>query len=614
MRRRSPRHTLPIETLEARQLCSATTLRVASYNIEDDIDGYTAPRPGLTAVLEAVGADTIGSTARPVDVLALTETTSNAATVAPIVTALNAYYGSGTYAASSLQLSESGGDAADGNGPSALVYDTKTVQLLASVGLSGTLGSASGVYRQVGRYELEAVGSSSPFYVYVDHYKSGTGTTNAKYRGEEAAVVRADEATLPSTARVIYAGDFNTNADGEALFTTLMGAGQGQAFDALDPTGGVGNVEQGVGTYTESATGLEYRDDYEMVTSNVLGDATGLELVGGTEQAFGNNGSVAAGASVASASNTALPGLSNRSTVLTDLTTASDHLPVVADYTVPLTTTTATAVQLAGTTYGTPGSYANGGNTIAKATDGSLSSYFDSPAATGSAVGIDLGSAQTVTQIKFAPRGGYALRMVGGVFQASNDINFTSGVVTVHTVSATPASGSLTTVTPSTMTAYRYWRYVGPANGYCNIAEFELFGAGSAVTQRTGTTIGTAGSYANSGNTIDKATDGNLSTFYDGVAADGDWVGLDLGSAESVTQIEFAPRSGYASRMVGGVFQASTTADFSSGVVNLYTVTATPTTGRLTTVTLASAVSYRYYRYLSPNGGYGNVAEVQFFG
>ena len=33
----------------------------------------------------------------------------------------------------------------------------------------------------------------------------------------------------------------------------------------------------------------------------------------------------------------------------------------------------------------------------------------------------------------------------------------------------------LTTVAPSTSAAYEYWRYIGPANGYCNIAEFELF-------------------------------------------------------------------------------------------------------------------------------------------
>ena len=65
--------------------------------------------------------------------------------------------------------------------------------------------------------------------------------------------------------------------------------------------------------------------------------------------------------------------------------------------------------------------------------------------------------------------------------------------------------------------------------------------------------------------------------------------------------------------MVGGVFQASTSADFSSGVTTLYTVTAAPTSGSLTTVTLASPVTARYVRYLSPNGSEGNVAEVQFF-
>ena len=64
--------------------------------------------------------------------------------------------------------------------------------------------------------------------------------------------------------------------------------------------------------------------------------------------------------------------------------------------------------------------------------------------------------------------------MTGGVFQASNSANF-SGAVTVYTVTGTPASGSLTTVSPSTSTAYRYWRYLGPKGASCNIAEFQLF-------------------------------------------------------------------------------------------------------------------------------------------
>ena len=141
-----------------------------------------------------------------------------------------------------------------------------------------------------------------------------------------------------------------------------------------------------------------------------------------------------------------------------------------------VTSTAPPAARLTGTTIGTAGSYHNSGNTAAKATDGSLSTYFDAAAASGAFVGYDLGSAKAVTQVKFAPRAGYAGRMVGGVFQASNSATFSSGVVTVYTVGTAPADGSLTTVTPSTGTAYRYWRYVGPANGYCDLAEFELFG------------------------------------------------------------------------------------------------------------------------------------------
>jgi len=77
----------------------------------------------------------------------------------------------------------------------------------------------------------------------------------------------------------------------------------------------------------------------------------------------------------------------------------------------------------------------------------------------------------------------------------------------------------------------------------------------------TGTAIGTAGSYQNQGNTIANVFDGDPSTFFDAPTASGSWVGLDLGSAQVVTQVEFAPRdsdwSGFAQRMVGGEIQAS---------------------------------------------------------
>src|SRR3954463_4516525 len=75
-------------------------LRVATYNIEADIGGFTTPRPGLQTVLEGIGAETVNGFARPLDILTLGETTSNATTVQPIVNSLNTTYGAGTYAMS----------------------------------------------------------------------------------------------------------------------------------------------------------------------------------------------------------------------------------------------------------------------------------------------------------------------------------------------------------------------------------------------------------------------------------------------------------------------------------------------------------------------------------
>ncbi len=129
----------------------------------------------------------------------------------------------------------------------------------------------------------------------------------------------------------------------------------------------------------------------------------------------------------------------------------------------------------------------------------------------------------------------------------------------------------------------------------------------------TGTVIGTPGSYQNDGDTAAKAFDGDGNTFFDAPAGTA-WVGLDLGAARSVTQVQLVPRAGYAGRMVGGTFQASNTADFSSGVTTLYTVKAVPAAGRFTAAAVTAAGSFRYVRYLSPAGGHGNVAELAFAG
>ncbi|EEF57830.1 LamG-like jellyroll fold domain-containing protein [Pedosphaera parvula] len=130
----------------------------------------------------------------------------------------------------------------------------------------------------------------------------------------------------------------------------------------------------------------------------------------------------------------------------------------------------------------------------------------------------------------------------------------------------------------------------------------------------TGTIIGTSGSWNNSGNTKEKAMDGSLTTFFDAPTGNGDWVGLDLGTNVSkvISQVRYCPRSSNEARMVGGKFQGANAADF-SGAVDLYTITAQPVTGTLTTQSISVTNAFRYVRYLSPDGGFGNVAEVQFY-
>ncbi|MGI5869057.1 MAG: hypothetical protein ACOX9C_06415 [Kiritimatiellia bacterium] len=123
------------------------------------------------------------------------------------------------------------------------------------------------------------------------------------------------------------------------------------------------------------------------------------------------------------------------------------------------------------------------------------------------------------------------------------------------------------------------------------------------------TIIGTPGSFGDHDNTIQKVFDGNLATIFDAPVATGAWVGLDYGTARVFTQIQFAPSPYHPARMIGGVFQGANTADFSDAAT-LFTVTNTPTTGSMTTQNIDNATPFRYVRYLGPEHGFCNIAEM----
>ena len=150
-----------------------------------------------------------------------------------------------------------------------------------------------------------------------------------------------------------------------------------------------------------------------------------------------------------------------------------------------------------------------------------------------------------------------------------------------------------------------------PGNG--DFVGIDQGGAAGSYTKLTGTEFGTPGSYNNSGSDFTQVFDGNFSTYFDApYPGNGDFVGLDLGAgnAAAVTRIGYAPRPGYESRMVGGVFQGS--AD-NAAWTTLYTVTSAPAAGALTQATaISSTAPFRYLRYLAPDGSYGNIAELEF--
>jgi hypothetical protein len=350
----------------------------------------------------------------------------------------------------------------------------------------------------------------------------------------------------------------------------------------------------------------QFAAGYKLQTgSPMIGAGIDLSTVGITNAAtdfFGN--AVAA----------KLVGASSATTVIVTPTPTPTPSPSPSPTPTPPPVVTPTAA-ISGTPIGTTGSFANLGNTIAKVFDGDITTFFDAPVGTGDWVGLDIGTAQAVSKITYAPRPSLASRMVGGVFQGSNDPTFATGVETVYTVTTVPPYALVTANVTSTY-GYRYWRYFGPAGGYCNISEMQLTANPTQPSplivpaNLTGTIIGTVGAWSNQGNTIQKAF--TATGFFDGPDASGDWLGMDFGTPVVVMNIGFTPRAGFASRMVGGQFQVANSADFANAVT-VYTVATAPAYTPQN-ITLSNKVAHQYFRYIGAAFSNCNIAGVSFSG
>ncbi len=84
---------------------------------------------------------------------------------------------------------------------------------------------------------------------------------------------------------------------------------------------------------------------------------------------------------------------------------------------------------------------------------------------------------------------------------------------------------------------------------------------------------------------------------------------LPAAQAQTTGQVKYFPRTGYESRMTGGIFQGS---QDNTTWTTLYTVPSAPSDAYTTGTFTTNPTTFRYLRYLAPSGSYGNVAEIEF--
>ncbi|HET7238072.1 MAG TPA: fibronectin type III domain-containing protein [Terrimicrobiaceae bacterium] len=122
-------------------------------------------------------------------------------------------------------------------------------------------------------------------------------------------------------------------------------------------------------------------------------------------------------------------------------------------------------------------------------------------------------------RIRYYPRSGYASRMVGGIFEGTNDP--AGGYTQIYQITSTPPAAW--TALNVNLGNYRYLRYRSPNGSYGNVAEIEFYRGGVKLK---GTGYGTTGSWRNRGNTFQKALDSNTGTYFDAPTANGNYVGI----------------------------------------------------------------------------------------
>jgi plastocyanin/regulation of enolase protein 1 (concanavalin A-like superfamily) len=109
--------------------------------------------------------------------------------------------------------------------------------------------------------------------------------------------------------------------------------------------------------------------------------------------------------------------------------------------------------------------------------DGSTSTFFQATSADNAWIGFDFGRPRKIDLIDFAPRDGYAFRINGGRFEASNTRDFKGQVVELYQVRAKGETAAMMSVPVHPPQSFRYVRYVAPKGSFGNLAEAHFYGS-----------------------------------------------------------------------------------------------------------------------------------------
>lgn len=257
-----------------------------------------------------------------------------------------------------------------------------------------------------------------------------------------------------------------------------------------------------------------------------------------------------------------------------------------------------------------------GGGDYKAAWDGNVNTFYDYSNSDGGYTQAKMANPAVIGHIEFYPRSGFLERHIGGKFIG---ITTSGEQVTLASIGSTPAGGwNGLRVTSSQQ--FIVVRYESPSDGYGNIAEVKLYTAASPshnypdVDGMVGidTTADSGAGPAMSGfggGDYKAAWDGDVETFYDYSESDGGYSKATLSTPAVVGHIEFYPRSGFPERHIGGKFVGITG---SGEQVTLVSISSSPQSG-WNSLSVSSSQKLSAVKYVSPAGGYGNIAEIKVY-